>query len=173
MNVTKEPHLRSSAVPRSPYPSCAFHSRHRDEKPVTATPLELCPFARRVREESALTNRDARNSFRSRSYENCRVSRAFFNSSCQQFAISLSLRFFYSFLFIDLHTLPSYVSSNSFVCHSYEKCRGVYQLFPFWNSPISRCAISLYSRVSCFLSSLPPYFIASSPLPGGALSGVN
>ena len=34
----------------------------RDENPVTATPLE-----------SALTNRDARNSFRIRSYANCRV----------------------------------------------------------------------------------------------------
>ncbi len=41
----------------------AFPFRHRDEKPITATPLE-----------SALTNRDARNLFRIRSYENCRVS---------------------------------------------------------------------------------------------------
>lgn len=40
-----------------------FLDRHRDEKPVTATPLE-----------SALTNRDARNPFRILSYENCRVS---------------------------------------------------------------------------------------------------
>ncbi len=37
--------------------------RHRDEKPVTASPLD-----------SVLTNCDARNSFRIRSYENCRVS---------------------------------------------------------------------------------------------------
>ncbi len=36
--------------------------RHRDEKPVTATPLD-----------SALTKRDARNPFRIRFYENCRV----------------------------------------------------------------------------------------------------
>src|SRR5260370_26702888 len=41
-----------------------------DEKPVTATLLE-----------SALTNCDARNSFRIRSYENCRVSPAFFSLS--------------------------------------------------------------------------------------------
>jgi len=25
---------------------------------------------------------------------------------------------------------------KSFVCHSYENNRGVYQLFPFWNSPL-------------------------------------
>ena len=42
-----------------------FHFRHRDETPVTATPLK-----------SSLTNRDARNPFRIRSYENCRVSLA-------------------------------------------------------------------------------------------------
>src|SRR5258707_6621969 len=34
------------------------------------------------------------------------------------------------------YLLPSSVSCNSFVCHSYENCRGVYQQFPFWNSPI-------------------------------------
>jgi hypothetical protein len=31
------------------------------------------------------------------------------------------------------YTLPSSVSRNSFICHSYENCRGVYQQFPFWN----------------------------------------
>jgi len=31
------------------------------------------------------------------------------------------------------YTLPSSVSRNLFVCHSYENCRGVYQQFPFWN----------------------------------------
>jgi hypothetical protein len=31
------------------------------------------------------------------------------------------------------YLLPSSVSCNSFVCHSYENCRGVYQQFPFWN----------------------------------------
>ncbi len=40
-------------------------SRHRDEKPVTTSPLD-----------SALTNRDARKSFRMRFYEKCRVSPA-------------------------------------------------------------------------------------------------
>src|SRR5690242_6589384 len=31
------------------------------------------------------------------------------------------------------YVLPSYVCSKSFVCHSYENCRGVPQFFPFWN----------------------------------------
>src|SRR5216684_3778018 len=30
------------------------------------------------------------------------------------------------------YLLPSSVSRNPFVCHSYENCRGVYQQFPFW-----------------------------------------
>jgi len=47
--------------------------RHRDENPVTASPLQLCTFARFLREESALTNCDARNSFKFCFYENCRV----------------------------------------------------------------------------------------------------
>jgi hypothetical protein len=32
------------------------------------------------------------------------------------------------------YTLPSSVSPKSFICHSYENCRGVHQQFPFWNS---------------------------------------
>jgi hypothetical protein len=39
-----------------------------------------------------------------------------------------------SFPFKGLRTLSFYVSRNSFVCHSYENTRGVYQLFPLWNS---------------------------------------
>jgi hypothetical protein len=35
------------------------------------------------------------------------------------------------------YTLPSSVSRKSFLCHSYENCRGVYQQFPFRNSPHS------------------------------------
>src|SRR5260370_39506268 len=34
------------------------------------------------------------------------------------------------------YTLPSSVSRNPFICHSYENCRGVYQQFPFWNSSL-------------------------------------
>jgi hypothetical protein len=32
------------------------------------------------------------------------------------------------------YTLPSSVSCNSFVCHSYANCRGMYEQFPFWDS---------------------------------------
>jgi hypothetical protein len=39
-----------------------------------------------------------------------------------------------SFLFNLLRTLPFSVWSKSFVCHSYENNRGVYHLFPIWNS---------------------------------------
>jgi hypothetical protein len=35
------------------------------------------------------------------------------------------------------YTLPSSVCRKSFVCHSYENCRGVYQQFPFWLAPSS------------------------------------
>jgi hypothetical protein len=53
--------------PRSPYiltsmPRYLHFPSSRDEKPVTATPLE-----------SVVTNRDARNPFRIRFYKNCRV----------------------------------------------------------------------------------------------------
>jgi hypothetical protein len=37
------------------------------------------------------------------------------------------------------YPLPSSVSCNSFVCHSYENCRAVYQQFPFWNSAPHAC----------------------------------
>ncbi len=33
------------------------------------------------------------------------------------------------------YILPSSVYANSFVCHSYENCRGVYAFFPIWNGP--------------------------------------
>ena len=32
------------------------------------------------------------------------------------------------------YSLPSCVGAKSFVCHSYENCRGVGLFFPFWNS---------------------------------------
>jgi hypothetical protein len=40
-----------------------------------------------------------------------------------------------SLVFKSLRTLPSSVYRKSFACHSYENCRGVGVLFPFWNSP--------------------------------------
>jgi hypothetical protein len=41
---------------------------------------------------------------------------------------------FSPFTFIRLRTLSFSVSRKSCICHSYENNRGVYQLFPFWNS---------------------------------------
>src|SRR6266403_6164925 len=51
------------------------------------------------------------------------------------------------------YTLPSSVSCNSFACHSYKNCRGVYQQFPFWNSPRFLCEHSARSASLRYLSS--------------------
>ncbi len=58
------------------------------------------------------------------------------------------------------YTLPSSVSRNPFVCHSYENCRGVYQQFPFWNvlSDWLHYLVSPY-----LLTSLPHYVLTSRP----------
>jgi len=44
------------------------------------------------------------------------------------------------FLFNCLHTLSFCVWDKSFVCHSYENCRGVPTFFPKWNSPLAPLA---------------------------------
>ena len=62
-----------------------------------------------------------------------------------------------SFQISALRTLPSSVSCKSFVCHSYENNRGVYQLFPFRNSalaarrsvPYSSSFVSYSSKLFC------------------------
>jgi hypothetical protein len=55
-----------------------------------------------------------------------------------------------SVVFKSLHTLPFYVSSKSFVCRSYENCRGVGVFFPIRDkSP------------RLFATSLRPYFFTS------------
>jgi hypothetical protein len=61
--------LSGRSKPKGPSPVCApaLHFRHRDEKPVTATPLVSGLTPRR-------RHRDAANPFRMRFYENCRVS---------------------------------------------------------------------------------------------------
>jgi hypothetical protein len=60
------------------------------------------------------------------------------------------------------YTLPSSVSSNSFICHSYENCRGVYPFFPFWHRQ-SQILSSLSANVqpsnlSTFKRSLAIFF---------------
>jgi len=59
------------------------------------------------------------------------------------------------------YTLPSSVSRNPFVCHSYENCRGVYQQFPFWNVLSDWRHYLAVSLPSGFLTSLPSYFFTS------------
>ncbi len=44
------------------------------------------------------------------------------------------------------YLLPSSVSCNSFVCHSYENCRGVYQQFPFRNTFTTSTPSSTFRR---------------------------
>jgi hypothetical protein len=58
----------TSLAPAAPRPP---HIRHRDEKHVTASPLDSAPLPRA---KSRGTNCDARNPFRMRCYEKCRVS---------------------------------------------------------------------------------------------------
>jgi hypothetical protein len=72
-----------------------------------------------------------------------------------------------SFVFRSLRTLPSSVSRNPFICHSYENNRGVYQLFPLWNSaPILKSLVARSSALfvrsfhsftkECFGTLFPP-----------------
>jgi len=92
----------------------------RDEKRVTATPLE-----------SAFTNRDARNFFRMCFYKKCRVSleqsfpflKYYLNLPALDTLIARHPSPFSSFPFTHLRTLTFSVSRKSFVCHSYENCR--------------------------------------------------
>jgi hypothetical protein len=125
----------------SPVPagSRPFDSRHRDENLVTVNPLD-----------SALTKRDANNSFRMRSYENYRgwqpnfrrSLKSYFNFSSNFPRILRQSPLFSSFPFNNLRTLSFSVSRNSRICHSYENTRGVYQLFPVWKKTPPACAES-------------------------------
>ena|SRR5882762_1557240 len=93
--------------------------RHRDENPVTASPLQLCTFARLLREESALTNCDARNSFKFCFHENCREVLVFLSKDLgfnlnsvfpsralgSLFSLFAPRAFYNSFPFRSIHTL--------------------------------------------------------------------
>jgi hypothetical protein len=95
----------SCGATRIPFPS-------RDENPVTTTPLV-----------SAFTNCDARNPFRMRIYENCRVSYDSPAISPSRLTFPRKQPFCKSLVFYSLRTLPSSVSRKPFICHSYENCR--------------------------------------------------
>jgi hypothetical protein len=83
--------------------------RHRDKIPVAINPLDFCAFAGGLREESALTNCDARNSFRLRTYEaSCKC--------CKQ---------------------KTYSIAKSFRCNTYKKQRGGGASLLFPHSPLN------------------------------------
>jgi hypothetical protein len=88
------------------------HIPHGDEIPVTVGPLEC-----------ALTSRDACNLFRARSYKKCRVSPAI-STVILKPTPYCNARICKPSVFCLLRTLLFYVALKSFVCHSYENCRG-------------------------------------------------
>jgi len=131
--------------------------RHRDENPVTVTSLEC-----------ALANRDAYKSFIICTYKNCRVSPAipafllkyYFNSRGLFSVLFAPTSKFLLFVFSVLRTLSFYVCSKSFVCRSYENCRGVSRFFPFRNAFSSSSSLTpdllLLSQVPLFASHRSP-----------------
>src|SRR6267378_8097370 len=73
---------------------------------------------------------------------------------CVKFSDSFSPSF--SSVFYLPYLLPSSVSRNSFVFHSYANTRGVYQQFPKWNSPLNTC----HDHSSSFFSNSCALFCA-------------
>jgi hypothetical protein len=102
-------HPRLPRVPASKHLSPSLVTlHHRDENPVTISPLD-----------SALTNRDACNSFRMRSYKNCRVSPA--SSSFFFFRLS----FHGTLSFVSFHTVTHCKFRKSFVLTFIQNAGGV------------------------------------------------
>jgi hypothetical protein len=104
-------YLVTSVVIPSHHPCRSALSRH-CHKVFSATLLE-----------SALTNRDACNSFRIRSCENSQVASSLALSLTSHETLSRDQRLCKSFFFNALQTLQSLKSCKSFACHSYENCR--------------------------------------------------
>src|SRR6266446_5754664 len=80
-------------------------------------------FSRYSRRSTPFRHCDARNSFKIRFCENCRVSYHFVASLTRRETLPHTKRICKPLVFYALRTLPSSVSRNSFVCHSYENCR--------------------------------------------------
>ena len=102
--------------------SFRFRSYVCDAIPALVTPLD-----------SALTKRDACKSFRIRSYEKCRVSltpNSHFGTPGSPLVTRHSPH-----VYSELRRATS--SLISFVCHSYENCRGVGGFFPIWNTSLA------------------------------------
>jgi RNA polymerase sigma-70 factor (ECF subfamily) len=164
---------------RSP-PTRSISSR--DENPVTANPSF-----------PALTNRDARNSFRFRSYENCRVGVQLSHSGSQLSQHSnsiLSFRFPISFLFSSLHTLLHFFALRkiatllfsivSALCVRKHECRGGALRFFFLKEKVglnaglrlfatfSRIPVRMSATISCLTSQRSSLF-ATPATPGPTL----
>jgi hypothetical protein len=104
-------YLVTSVVIPSHYPCRSALSRHCHE---IFSPTLL---------ESALTNRDACNSFRIRSCENSQVASSLALSLTSHETLSRDQLLCKPFFFNALQTLQSSKSCKSFACHSYENCR--------------------------------------------------
>ena len=100
--------------------SCPLHFRHHDEKSHTATPLVpadyKCPLPQPL-SLHILTNAPG-------VWGSTRPFLKFYlNSFCSQRTFPCKKSFCKPFVFCALRTLPSSVSCNSFLWHSYENCR--------------------------------------------------
>ena len=134
--------------------------RHSDKKPVTATPLK-----------SAFARRDAYNFFRIRIYANCRVSYPSPFICVSRLTTSRKKCICKSLVFCSLRTLPSSVSCNSFICHSYENCR-VYtnnSHSATRHPPLTTSirVLSLHALTNCL--SRNPFCFTSLQTPGGVV----
>ncbi len=119
--------------------------RHCDEKRVTASPLD-----------SAFTKCHAPNSFKICFCENCRVSVHFVASLTRRETLLHTRRICKPLVFYSLHTLPSSVSRNSFVCHSYENCR-VYANDSHSETPHLPLTTSILADSFHALTNCPPH----------------
>jgi len=151
-----------SVVAVSHYLRLASQSRHRDEKPVTATPLD-----------SAFTNCDAHNPFRMRSYENCRVAYPSTVILNARETLSRKKRICKSLVSFTLRTLSFSVSCNSCICHSYENT-GVYTnsshsgtVAPAPTQPPLLSALPLRTQRLCVIPLRPLFSLGPKKKKGG------
>src|SRR6266403_1103655 len=128
-----------SVVIFSRHPRRSTLFRHRDEKPVTASPLE-----------SAFTNCDARNSFRIRFYENCRVCINNFHSGTPHHPPTSSI------LVVSFHALTNCPSRNPFVLTFMHRMGGV-------GGCTLRCPRFVSQPYNCLLNYLDPIFLGAGP----------
>jgi len=141
--------MLTSVVIFSRHPHLSTPFRHRDEKPVTASPLE-----------SALTNRDVRKSFRPlclpasfarriRLYENCRVCTNNSHSGTPRHPPATSI------LFVSFHALTNCPPQNPFLLTFMHRMGGV-------GVPL-HCPRFVSQPYICLLNYLDPIFPGAGP----------